>query len=64
MLAAAPPRSVKESSVRFTLSTPVLELKEWHTLGTVALRDFESANDRRGNSVGMSETWEHDEPVG
>jgi hypothetical protein len=46
MLAAAPPRSVKESSVRFTLSTPVLELKEWHTLGTVALRDFEPANDR------------------
>jgi hypothetical protein len=27
---------------------PVLERKEWHTLGTVALRDFDPANDRLG----------------
>jgi hypothetical protein len=25
---------------------PVPERKEWHTLGTVALRDFDPANDR------------------
>jgi len=44
--AAAPPRSVKKSR-RFTAQyLPVLERKEWHTLGTVALRDFDPANDR------------------
>jgi len=32
---------------------PVLERKEWHTLGTVALRDFDPANDRLGSKPVM-----------